>query len=553
MSSATLVRRALACFALLSVAGLPVAAGTISLSWDPVTHPQLAGYRVYYGATPGNYSANVDAGLNTQITLNNLSDCTTYYIAIKSYDTSNRLSTSYSNEVSGWSRPAVTSVSPASLQRGAQATLTIDGANFQSGANVLLANPGITVGSANVTSCSRLTVQVTVSAQAALGASGVTIVNSDQVFGSAASLFSVSADATAPAISAVQSGPVGATTAMITWSTNEPATSQVFFRRVGQSSYQQTPPSAALTSDHAVTLHGLNPESAYQFYVRSVDASGNASTSNPAQSFTTLASSFTYLRFEAESGTLAAPAVSITGAGAFAGKWLSLPSGTATGTHTAPSGMATFGFLTPYDATWRVWVRMYGPSTGSDGWLESINDEGFDYVYPTQTGQWEWVEGRAYDLAEGLHRFRLGGYEAQARVDRVLITDDPNFVPSEQPGDDVTPPQAVGALSATAGNASVGLSWTDPAGDATQIVIRFRTDGSFPVSPVDGIPLVSTASVPGTAGSFEHTGLTNGTTYRYAVFAIDAAGNASTAATVSATPESDPPDPVNNLRRADTL
>jgi hypothetical protein len=535
------------------VAALPLAAGTISLSWDPVTHPQLAGYRVYYGTSPGSYGADVDAGLNTQITLNSLSDCTTYYVAIKSYDTTNRLSTTYSNEVTGWSRPVVTAVGPTSLQRGVQSTLTIDGANFQPGASVVLGNPGITVGSPSVTSCSRLTVPVTVGAQAALGASSVMVVNPDQVYGSAASLFSVIADAAAPTLSAVQAGPVGATTAMITWTTNEPATSQVFFRRVGQSAYQQTPASAALTDDHAVTLHGLSPESAYQFYVRSADASGNAATSNPALSFTTLASSFTYLRFEAESGTLTAPAVSVSGTGAFAAKWLSLPSGTATGTHTAPSGMASFGFLTPYDATWRVWVRMYGPSTGSDGWLESVNDTGYDYVYPTQTGQWEWVEARTYDLAEGLHQFRLGGHEALARVDRVLITDDPNFVPSEQPGDDVTPPQAVSALAASAGNATVELSWTDPASDATQIVIRFRTDGSLPVSPVDGMALVSTAAVPGSAGSFEHTGLSNGTTYRYAVFAIDAAGNASAAATVSATPESEPPDPVDNLRRTDTM
>jgi len=79
---------------------------------------------------------------------------------------------------------------------------------------------------------------------------------------------------------------------------------------------------------------------------------------------------------------------------------------------------------------------------------------------------------------------------------------------------DTTPPAAPSGLVATPGDGAVELAWTPDLDVATYRVLR------------DGV-VVST--VIGT--SFRDVGLTNGTTYRYQLVGVDAAGNASAAST----------------------
>jgi len=56
------------------------------LAWDPVSSSN-AGYRVYYGTTPG-ANLQLDAGAATTYTVTNLSSGTTYYFAVTAYDLS---------------------------------------------------------------------------------------------------------------------------------------------------------------------------------------------------------------------------------------------------------------------------------------------------------------------------------------------------------------------------------------------------------------------------------------------------------------------------------
>jgi hypothetical protein len=46
--------------ALLLVLARPVSAGTITVAWDLMTDPEVTGYRVYVGTSPGNYSQTFD-------------------------------------------------------------------------------------------------------------------------------------------------------------------------------------------------------------------------------------------------------------------------------------------------------------------------------------------------------------------------------------------------------------------------------------------------------------------------------------------------------------
>jgi hypothetical protein len=538
-----------------ALAALPAGAGTISLSWDPVTHDDLAGYRLYYGTSPGTYTESMDVGLVTQATLSGLDDCTTYYIATKAVTGDGTESEAFSNVVSGWARPELLSASPITLEQGSQGQLVINGHNFQSGAMLIPSNNGVTVSSITLNSCHQLVADITVSASAAVGAVDVTVVNPDQVFGAAVGLFSISADGTAPVISGVQAANVGATSVTITWTTDEPADSQLFYRVAGQGAYQQTAVEQTAVTDHAMNLTGLTPGTEYEYYVRSADSGGNASTASGA-GFTTQTNGYTYMHLEAESVPLSAPLESGSGTEAFSGEWINLTDGTATGDHDQPAGSWDYGFHLASSDTWYFWFRMYGPSSAEDGWLEAVDGAAFEYIWPSAIGVWEWVGGRSYTLDSGLHTLTLGGHETGARVDRILVTNDPAFSPTEQPGADLTPPSPAGSLTATAADGAVTLAWTNPSdADLARVVVRYRTDGRSPLNSLDGYPLADRMATPGAVESLSHTGLTNGATYHYGIFVLDDSDNASAPAAAQAIPEAQvsPPGAVSGLARTDVL
>ena len=74
--------------------------GSIRLSWDPNTDPDLAGYKVYYGKSSGTYENSIDVGNVTAYNLSGLTPGITYYVTITAYDTSGNESL-YSMEISG--------------------------------------------------------------------------------------------------------------------------------------------------------------------------------------------------------------------------------------------------------------------------------------------------------------------------------------------------------------------------------------------------------------------------------------------------------------------
>jgi chitodextrinase len=643
-------------------------AGTISMAWDPVPDADAVGYQLEYGTAPGNYTQQREIGLVTSYTLDGLSDCTTWYVAIKARDGVGNLSTNFSNELSGWPRPTVTSAFPALAEQGRQLDVVLSGTNFQSGASLSFSDPGITVNSISVDSCNQLTANITVGNSVAPGAISVDVINADQTFGTGAAVFTVDpasapwvvdtdpadgatgvsvafhptvdfsepldpasvtssgirlldgsgnpvaqaggsptlsadgltativpaadltmggtyrievvgtsgvqdlaghpldstytqtlgfqtvGDSVPPAISAVTSGTVGATSAEITWVTDEAADSQVLFRVMGQSEYQQTAVDATLVTDHFLVVQGLFPETTYEYHVRSADSAGNAVESSPDETFTTSTSSHVYLRFEAEGGALTAPMRSVTGANAFGDAWIDTPAGTSTGTSSSPAGTAVFGVNIPSAGTWYLWVRIHNPSSSGGTMYESVDGAVRVLMDVSAAGEWEWAAGRSYTLDAGLHSLELGGRRAEARADRILLTDDPNFVPTEQPMGDVTPPPAPGSFAAAASDQVNVLTWNNPLEpDLERVIIRVRTDGSHPVSPLDGFAVTDQPATPGDGDSFTHSGLANGTTYSYSIFAVDTWGNVSLAAQAQGTPFDDlPPAEVQNLRRTDT-
>jgi hypothetical protein len=75
-------------------------AGTVELAWDPNAEADLAGYRLHYGTTSGSYTEmEVISNDRNTWTVTNLTAGTTYYFALKAFDTSGNES-GFSNEVS---------------------------------------------------------------------------------------------------------------------------------------------------------------------------------------------------------------------------------------------------------------------------------------------------------------------------------------------------------------------------------------------------------------------------------------------------------------------
>lgn len=181
-----------ALFALASTAS--VVAGTISLAWDPVAG--ATSYQVHYGTSSANYTQITNVNTNSA-TLNNLQDCTTWYIAVKASNSSG-VSENFSTEVSGWPRPVLTSATPSSTMQGQQAVVDIYGNNFQSGAEVDLgADSHVNLGSTSVVSCTHIQVLATVEPTAPnvrpaqVGRLDIAVVNPDDVFGVKAQAFEV--------------------------------------------------------------------------------------------------------------------------------------------------------------------------------------------------------------------------------------------------------------------------------------------------------------------------------------------------------------------------
>ncbi len=58
----------------------------VILSWDPNPESNIAGYRVHYGTSSGNYSQTIDVGNTTNASISSLLPGTTYYFAVTAYN-----------------------------------------------------------------------------------------------------------------------------------------------------------------------------------------------------------------------------------------------------------------------------------------------------------------------------------------------------------------------------------------------------------------------------------------------------------------------------------
>jgi hypothetical protein len=73
-------------------------AAQVTLEWNAVTHPDVAGYMVYYGNYSGDYDESVDVGNWAIVTIAELEEDEIYYFAVTAYSVYGEES-EFSNEV----------------------------------------------------------------------------------------------------------------------------------------------------------------------------------------------------------------------------------------------------------------------------------------------------------------------------------------------------------------------------------------------------------------------------------------------------------------------
>ncbi|MBN1569650.1 MAG: fibronectin type III domain-containing protein, partial [Acidobacteria bacterium] len=269
-------------------------AGDITLAWDPNTEPELLGYRLSYGAASGQYSTHVDVGNVTTHKVSSLPSGT-YYFAVKAYSAD--MESAFSNEVSATVSSSADTQPPAISNAGISG-ITSNGATITWTTNEP-ADSQIEYGphAAYGFSTTLNTSMVTSHSQGLRGLSANMTYYYRIKSRDAAGNLAISGaytfrtlplyDTTKPTISNVVSSSITATSAKITWTTNEAADTQVEYGTT--TSYgKSTALNSTMLTAHSQSLSGLTARTTYHYRVKSKDAAGNLATSGD-YSFTTLA------------------------------------------------------------------------------------------------------------------------------------------------------------------------------------------------------------------------------------------------------------------------
>lgn len=536
-------------FGAMLLSAAPTWAGTATLAWDPVLDSDLAGYKIYWGITSGTYPNVVDVGNVTTYTVTGLTDCTIHYFSVKAYDQAGNLSAAFATEISGMPKPIVTAVSPTSAsQNSSNQILTVTGNNFRTGATVLFSGTGITVNSASVASCTSLTATISIGSTAPTGARNISVKNTDQTTGTGTGLFTVNlADTTPPVVTTVASSGLTTTGATVTWTTSEASTTQVAYRVQGTSTYTNSALNSSLVTSHSVTLGSLSGSTSYEYHVMSTDAAGNTATSTPDQTFTT--KSYDFVTVEAEAGTLTSPMAAKNDFDtplAFNGNYVWTPAGTGTNTNGSPTAKATYSVTFANAGSYTLWVRMYAATANNDTFWQSIDGGTKTVLTAGSLGTWVWTKGSSWNVSAGAHSLVLGHRDEQTRADRIILTDDPGFVPTTVPSDTTAATiSAVAAGSLTTSGATTTWTTNEPADSQ----VEYGTSTSYgSTTPVNATLTLSHTVVL--------TGLQSATVYHYRVVSVDRGGNITRSAdftfTTAAPVDVTPPAAVQNLRRGDT-
>ena len=146
------------------------------------------------------------------------------------------------------------------------------------------------------------------------------------------------------------------------------------------------------------------------------------------------------LRVEAEGGTVIAPMEDSTDTKAFAGVFVS--------SDNADQGSATYQVVVPAVGDYVIWCRVMAIDNLHDSFyvrMDGVNEDVFDAAQGSQGPAWQWsrvngrgaagvpltIDPRIFHLTAGTHTLRIKTRNAGTGLDRVIVTSDMSFVPTE--------------------------------------------------------------------------------------------------------------------------
>ncbi len=325
--------------------------------------------------------------------------------------------------------PATASLNGTATDDGqpAPASLSIAWSKLSGPGTVTFSNPGAAATTAGFSTNGAYTLRLT--------ASDGLLTTTDDVIVSVQP-----AGSAGPAISGVAPVLITETTAIIVWNTDVPADSQIEYGTNASYGFN-TPLAAALSTDHGLQLIDLLPGTPYHFRVKSRNAQNVLAVSSDA-TFNTLPAPIAekiYLPIEAESGVLTSPMSMLSDGQASQGKCIVSSGG----------GGAVFTVKIPAAGDYTIWSRVIAFTSNNDSFFVSV-DGGPEDVFDCAEGKWspvwQWsrVNGRngsnpltlnprVFTLAEGTHTLVFRTRDPITYLDRLLITNDPDFAAGADP------------------------------------------------------------------------------------------------------------------------
>ncbi len=187
-------------------------------------------------------------------------------------------------------------------------------------------------------------------------------------------------------------------------------------------------------------------------------------------------------------------------------------------------GRATWRFPTRNAGAHTLWVRMRyrGSGTPDAGWQVSAQGEDIGRLI-TGSREWEWVRlDQSIQAPAGGAEVAVTASEAAFAIDKLLLTDDPDFEPAGKHKIDAdAPPSPTGLSLAGARSFDLAIEW-GPVTDCDHYQVYRGDSADFEPTQEH---LVGSPSV----ARFIEWGLQQGTRYWYRVSAVDAFGNESEA------------------------
>jgi hypothetical protein len=146
------------------------------------------------------------------------------------------------------------------------------------------------------------------------------------------------------------------------------------------------------------------------------------------------------LYLEAEGGTVTSPMQNLADAAASGGRYITVAAGNESKATPPTNGHAVIPFTLPIAGTYRFWGRAIAANDGDDSFWVRVDGGAWINWNDIAVGtSWHWdrvtndAAGNAVvslALAAGNHTLTIAYREDGARLDRLLVTNEPDFVPT---------------------------------------------------------------------------------------------------------------------------